>query len=221
MLVMPANNCKAVVHFLAGRYPDLVGHLYTPSGFRGPYFWLSYAVDPETYAPWVKGEAWDPAPFEELLPKLERADIPPRWVIVPDRPGSRDDTLRMWDEWEPRLRRYGWPLALAIQDGMTPQDAANVGADVLFVGGTTDWKRDQLRHLHLWRRVCERIHVGRINGPRWLWLCAEQQVESCDGTGWFRGDPVQTAGLMEFLARYAAGERARSHGPLFAMDGAA
>jgi hypothetical protein len=215
-MVMPANSGKAVVHYWAGRYRGLVGHLYTPSGFRGPFEWLPYVIDPETFAPWINGTAWEPAPFIALLERLARLDQAPRWVIVPDSPGNRDGTLRMWDAWRDRVAAYGWPLALAIQDGMTPADAADCGPDVLFVGGTTSWKRAQLRHLHEWRRVCHRVHVGRINGPRWLWLCAEQQVESCDGTGWFRGDPVQTQGLADFLAAHARGETQRPHGPLFA-----
>ena len=35
------------------------------------------------------------------------------------------------------------------------------------------------------------MHVGRVNTERRLWQCARLGAESCDGTGFFRGDPVQ------------------------------
>lgn len=215
MLVMPANSGKAIVHYWGGRYPGLVGHLYSPEGWRGPFEWLPYALDNGAFSAFRHGRAWDREAFLELTRRAAAADVAPRWVLAPDVVGDRDATLRLWDTWRSTLSREGWPIALALQDGMTPTDASNCGADVLFIGGSTPWKRRQLRDLTPWRLVCERIHVGRINGARWLWLCAEQQVESCDGTGWFRGDPVQLAGLADFLARYAAGERRRAHGPLF------
>jgi hypothetical protein len=215
-MVMPSNSGKAVVHYWAGAYPGLLGHLYSPEGFRGPFPWLPYALDNGKYGAWANDRAWSARAFLAHCDRAQRSGQPPRWVVVPDAVGDRDATLRLWDQWAPLLAdTYGWPLALAVQDGMTPADVRACGPDVVFVGGTTDWKRAQLRDLGPWRRACHRIHVGRINTGRWLWLCAEQQAESCDGTGWFRGDPKQTADLATFLTLYAGGQRVRSHGPLF------
>src|SRR5208283_317973 len=99
---------------------------------------------------------------------------------------------------------YGFTPAFAVQDGMTPRDVP-LGAGVVFVGGSTKWKRQTLE---VWCGGFPRVHVARINTERWLWRCYALGAESCDGTGWFRGDPVQFRGLLDYLALRAGG-----HGP--------
>jgi hypothetical protein len=86
---------------------------------------------------------------------------------------------------------------------MTPQDVPS-DADVIFVGGSTDWKR---RTMSMWCEVFDRVHVGRINTERWLWECDEAGAESCDGTGWFRGRQAQLDGLLSYLSRSRQGQR--------------
>ena len=97
----------------------------------------------------------------------------------------------------PVIRSYGWPAAFAVQDGMTSGDVP-AEADVVFVGGSTAWKR---RTMHEWCDHFPRVHVGRVNTGRWLWECDEAGAESCDGTGWFRGDKAQTNSLLSYLRR--------------------
>jgi hypothetical protein len=202
MRVMPANNSKAIVHYWAGTYPGMLGHLYSPGGFRGPYDWLPFGLDNGAFPAWTKGEAWDEAAYRGLLERVAKAHHTPLWVLVPDVVADRDATLRSWERWAPELRGYGWPLAFAVQDGMTVGDVPD--ADVIFVGGSTVWKR---RTMETWCKSFKRVHVGRINTEKWLWRCVEVGAESCDGTGWFRGDPDQLAGLEAFLKAYAAGVR--------------
>lgn len=201
MIVMPSNNGKAIVHMWAGRYPGLLGHLYSPEGFRGPFPWLPYALDNGKFPVWSKGKEWDADGFLRLCDRAASSGQAPRWVAVPDVVADRERTLHEWGLWAPRLRAYGWPLTFVVQDGMRVEDVP-ADADVVFVGGTTKWKR---RTVPMWCRAFERVHVGRINTERWLWYCLHHGAESCDGTGWLRGDPVQLAGLERFLSRHAAG----------------
>ena len=198
---MPANSNKLMVGYLAGKYPGKVGHLYGPGGFRGPYEFLPFGLDNGRFAAWAHKKDWDESEFLGLLDRVVDTRVKPLWVVVPDVVTDRDGTLRQWDAWAPRLGRYGWPLAMAVQDGMTPDDVPQ-DADVVFVGGSTEWKRATL---HDWTDAFDRVHVGRINSPRWLWVCDRAGVESCDGTGWFRGDRVQLAGLVQYFARKAEG----------------
>ena len=203
MMVMVTNNSSGRVHYLAGRYESarLLGHLYSPDGWRRPYPWLPYALDNGAYGAWVNGRPFDEAAFMGLCDRAAASEQPPLWVVVPDAVGDRDTTLRQWDSWAPRLTRaYGWTLALAVQDGMTAADVP-AEAGVVFVGGTTQWKR---RTIHEWC-AGRRAHVGRINTERWLWYCWRAGAESCDGTGWFRGCVAQLAGLENYLARAADG----------------
>lgn len=204
MRVMPSNNSKSIVHYWAGRYPGALGHLYGPGGFRGPYPWLPFALDNGAFGAFTAGTPWESSVWTDLMDRAAACGASPLWALVPDVVGDRDGTLRAWERWSPVARGYGWPLAFAVQDGMTKGDVPD-DADVLFVGGSTRWKR---RTMHQWARDFPRVHIGRINTEKWLWRCVEIGAESCDGTGWFRGNKVQIAGLESFLADYAAGVRA-------------
>ena len=204
MMVMPSNNCKAEVHYWQGAYGGL-GHLYAPGGQRGPYPHLPYALDNGAYGAFKNDRPFDWEAFDALITWAEAKDTQPLWIVVPDVVGSADETLAMWCERAAPLRqRTGWNLALACQDGMTPESVASleVAPDVLFIGGSTPWKWESLAG---WCAFHPRVHVGRVNSPMRLAQCLDLGVESVDGTGWFRGDPKQTGGLHDFLKRQAAG----------------
>lgn len=116
-------------------------------------------------------------------------------MIVPDAVGDKEKTLEMWHKHSPALRAMGVPLAFAAQDGMTPEDVP-ADAAIVFIGGTTSWK---WRNLRSWTATFPRVHVGRVNTYRLLWMAHKAGAESCDGTGWFRGDKKQLAGLLRYL----------------------
>lgn len=201
---MPTNCTGKKVQALATEYPDRLAHLMGVGGWRKPF--LPYALDNGAFVAWKNEERWMQREFVGLLDQAQKhvnaGGQSPKWVVVPDVVGNRDGTLWAWDSWVPRLQRwYGWPLAMAVQDGMTPGDVPKE-ADVVFVGGTTTWKR---RTFQMWCNAFPRVHIGRINTYKWLWACAEAGAESCDGTGWFRGDKRQLAGLHQFLAESSKG----------------
>jgi hypothetical protein len=200
VMVMPANNSSSEVHYWAGVYAGLIGHLYSPSDTRR-YAWLPFALDNGAFPAFTHGRPFDDEAFCAHLHRY--APLGPRWVVVPDVVGSRDDTLRSWDRWYPECAASGVPLAMAVQDGMTEADVPSEAA-VIFIGGTTAWKR---RTMAQWCAQFSRVHVGRINTNKWLWRCVEIGAESCDGTGWFRGDAEQLDGLRTFLREYVSGER--------------
>jgi hypothetical protein len=214
MIVMPANNTGIVVGWLCGRFPNRVGHLYSPGAFSRAYHFVPFALDNGRFPCWSSGREWDEAAYIGLLDRVADCGHRPRWILVPDVVGDRDGTLREWDKWCSRLQSYRWPLAFAAQDGMTADDVPGE-AEVVFVGGSTEWKR---RTLHEWCESFPRVHVGRINTWKWLWECREAGVESCDGTGWMRGDQQQLAGLISFLERDSAGQGNPRGGQLFGDD---
>jgi len=202
MIIMVTNNTGFMAGLLAGQYPGRIGHLYSPGGFKYPYDGIPYALDNGRYAATTKGHDWDENAFLGMLSRVMRqCNEEPRWVVVPDAVGSRDRTLREWDKWAPRLQKDGWALAMAVQDDMKPEDVPGE-AEVVFVGGTTLWKR---RTIHMWCEEFSRVHVGRINTEKWLWACHRVGAESTDGTGWFRGSARQLNGLKRYLERTDAG----------------
>lgn len=191
---------------MAGKYPGRVGWLLGPGGWRAPKEWLPYAIDNGRFIATTQGKEWSEAAFLKML-EAATDTFSPLWVVVPDVVGDRDGTLREWDKWAPRMAQYGFPLAMAVQDGMAARDVPSE-ASVVFVGGTTEWKR---RTLWRWCDEFERVHIGRINTEKWLWVCHEAGAESCDGTGWFRGDAKQLAGLYRYLDRASSGQGQSDH----------
>jgi hypothetical protein len=178
---MLSNNTKGAVHWMAGRFPELVGHLYSPKAQRGPYKWLPYALDNGAFGAFKSGSEWDESVWIELLEWAKLSGQAPLWALVPDVVGDRIRTLRKWGIYAPIARRYGWPLAFAVQDGMTESDVPR-DADVVFVGGSTEWKWSTVG---TWARF-PWCHVGRVNEYRRLVQCEELGVKSVDGTGWLR-----------------------------------
>lgn len=192
MVVMLANNTGIEVGYLAGKFPGAIGHLFSPGAQRGPYPFCEYALDNGIYA---KGDNWDAELWIQMLKWAKLSGQLPVWNLVPDAVGDRDTTLRKWEQYSPIAKQYGWPLAFAVQDGMTERDVPS-DASVVFVGGSTDWKWSTYRD---WCAAFPRVHVGRVNTYRRLYDCHDAGAESTDGTGFTRGDQRQKRGLVAFL----------------------
>lgn len=134
-----------------------------------------------------------------LLDWASEADIMPMWALVPDVVGDPIATLDEWEKWKGELKSRGFTLAFAAQDGHTPSSVPK-DAEVVFIGGTTEWKRSMIE---TFCTFCPRVHVGRVNTYKWLKHCSDCGAESTDGTGWFRGNKEQLAGLEKFLREQA------------------
>lgn len=208
MLVMPANNTGLRVGILVGRHPGLIGHLYSPGGQTGPFAEVPYALDNGAFGAFTRKGPFDVGAWHDLLDWAATTGQAPRWCLVPDVVGDRHETLRAWDRHAATAAAHGWPLAFAAQDGMTFADVPRE-AEVVFLGGSTEWKRQAIVP---WCQRFRRVHVGRINTYKWLWFCADAGAESCDGTGWTRGDIKQWRGLETWL-REASGKSLRELQP--------
>jgi hypothetical protein len=202
MIVMPANSTGWLWHALA-RETGRLGHLYSPRGQCGPWPWFPYALDNGVYACWDKKTGrfndakWEvvEAKWHRLIVWAQAANQKPMWAVVPDVPGDAERTIERWLKFAPSMP---FPRALAVQDGMAPADVKSMGGpfpDVIAVGGTDDWKWSTVA---LWARHFPRVHVLRCNAPAKLYDLEALGIESCDGTGWNRGDRKQTAGVEEW-----------------------
>lgn len=198
MIVFPSNNRGFVAGWLAGTFPGRIAHLYSIGGLSTLYPQVSFALDNGRFPAWSTGAKWDEYAYIGMLDRVAEMGGKPAWVLCPDVVTKADETCKEFDKWAPRLQRYGWPLAFAVQDGMEP-DHVPEEAKFVFLGGSTEWKRKTMRD---W---CDafpgKVHVGRINTGKWLWECHEAGAISCDGTGWFRGDQAQLAQLVSYLER--------------------
>ena len=200
MIVMPANVTSPEVRRMAAEYPGMIGNLYSP----GPGWWQKpigeYALDNGRF---TQGEEWRAYWLFDLYSRAGRHTHPPMWVLVPDVVSNWPATLKEWDKWAPVIAELGWPLAVAVQDGSSVADVKAMGADVVFVGGSTRFKYETLAK---WCAAFPRVHVGRVNTPREGWRCFKAGAESIDGTGWMRTDR-QRAGLWLLLESMRSGIR--------------
>lgn len=208
MIVMPANASGWFFHSLA-RETGRLGHLYSPRAQRGPWPWFPYALDNGAFSCWNPAEnTFDDAKWEtteaawlELLFWAQAAPIKPRWAIVPDVPGNGEATLKRWKKYASRVQEANIPLAIAVQDGINCFDVWELDPipEVVCVGGTTEWKWSSVK---LWANDFDRVHLLRCNAPDKLDYLQDLGVESCDGTGWNRGDRKQTSGLEEWARKH-------------------
>jgi hypothetical protein len=203
MLVLISNHASLKAGYLSGKYPGVLGHLFSPGSQRGPWSFMPYALDNGKFPCWSNGKSWSEEKFIKLLNWAKLSGQKPMWALVPDEVANPDETIRLWHEWAPLVKSYGWSLAFAAQDGHTPNDIPN-DADVVFVGGTTTWKH---KNIKIFCNHFKRVHVGRINGLEPLRRCHSLGAESCDGTGWFRGDKNQLRGLEVYLEEATNGRR--------------
>lgn len=195
---------------ISEKYRHRVGNLFSPGGFWAASN-LQFALDNYVFAAFRKNEKWDPSRFVAHLDKVQNSGKTPSWVVCPDVVGDSGKSLELWAEWASRLRaEYGWPIAFAVQDGQevctVPKDA-----DVIFVGGSTDWKRATIEQ---WCSNFPRVHVARINTYRWLWHCHKCGAESIDGTGWYWRNKPEHGHLLDYLA-ITEGDQAQELGALF------
>jgi hypothetical protein len=204
MIVMVSNNSSGLVHYLAGKHPDRIGWLMGPSSWKKPRPWLPYAVDNDAFISWTNQQPWDPEAWRKMLGTVNAAQIKPRWVLVPDVVADRKATIESWKRYAPEAAETKCPLAFAVQDGMTPDDVPP-GAQVIFIGGSTEWKWNSLT---TWSTNFKRVHVGRVNTARRLNWAEAAGVESVDGSGWFRAteDGKQASDLTKWLAGFLRDE---------------
>lgn len=193
MIVMPSNNTGFECGRLFGMFPDRLAHLHSVESPREPAPNSPWALDNGVFGAWQRGAEWSEEPFYRYLDKYSAWR--PLWAVVPDAVGDRELKLAKWDEHSHAVAAFGVPLAIAVQDGMTPNDVPE-NADVVFVGGSTSWK---WRTLRTWTGAFHRVHVGRVNSRRLLEMAENCGAESCDGTGWFR-DPTRTKELELYLS---------------------
>ena len=152
---------------------------------------------------WSKGKPWNKYLYLEFLEWTKNVPYKPVWAIVPDVVANAEKTFRWWNVWSHIVKfDYGMTTALAVQDGMTPDHVwkLQVQPDVIFIGGTTEWKWATLR---MWTKHFPRVHVGRVNTEQLLWKAHKAGAESTDGSGWYHRKQFDQ--LVRYLTQTSLG----------------
>jgi hypothetical protein len=146
---------------------------------------MGYALDNGAWTAFQQETTFDEEAFTRMVYDYgDAADF----IVVPDIVAGGGKSLSFSRKWLPRLRNIA-PLLLAVQDGMTPQIVAplldHYTISGIFVGGSTEWKLDQMP---LWgefaqgrTRKCH-LHIARVNTRRRIRQCHFAGADSFDGT---------------------------------------
>lgn len=182
---MPANSSNAIVHYWSGKYEGQkkIGWLVSPPIEKTKLRpWIPFALDNGAFPAWQKKLPFPEAPWLKMINHVKLTRMTPLWALVPDVVANRDETLKSWYRYRSVIDEAGWVKAFAVQDGMTTSDVPE-GAEVIFVGGTDEWKWKTVSY---WCSHHQHIHVGRVNSLHRIEMCHRLGVKSVDGSGWFR-----------------------------------
>jgi hypothetical protein len=118
------------------------------------------------------------------------------------------DALATWERSRhmlPRIRALGYRAALVAQDGIEDTDIPWDAFDVLFVGGTTEWKLSEqaIGVMAEAKRRGKWVHAGRVNSLRRLRLMQHAGADSADGTFVAFGPDVNIPRMQEWLRALA------------------
>lgn len=105
-------------------------------------------------------------------------------ATAPDKVGDAEETLRRSLPVLPRLRAIGYKAALVAQDGLENLDIPWDAFDVLFIGGSTEWKLSpaaagliaEAKRREKW------VHMGRVNSLKRFTYASLAGCDSVDGT---------------------------------------
>lgn len=98
--------------------------------------------------------------------------------------GFADETLERSAPVLPLIRAVGLRAALVAQDGLQDLVVPWGTFDVLFLGGSTEWKLSDAAHAltDLAHEHGKWVHMGRVNTMKRIFLAASWGIDSVDGT---------------------------------------
>lgn len=123
------------------------------------------------------------------------------FAVAPDIVGDAWRSRMRSQPWLQPIRDLGYPVAYVIQDGAELHPIPWSEFDVLFIGGTTDWKlgpavRDLVRQAKAREK---RVHMGRVNSLRRLRYADAIGCDTADGTYITYGPDVLLPRLLSWL----------------------
>ena len=211
MRIYLSNHSSPELHYLAGKFGK-IGWLLTPEGFKvcKPRHWVPMAFDNGAWSAYQNGTEFDEQAWINMVENIAKEKINPEWVLIPDKVGDKVGTLAMFFKYRMYVSKHDWPVAFAVQDFMVPQDVPD-SVDAIFVGGTDSFK---YKSLPMWRQAFpdKILHVGRVNSLEKLVVCEKNEVDSVDGTYWFRFKKADV--WCEELEYFFTGEH-KKQGELF------
>lgn len=159
------------------------GHLLTPS--TGAHARLAvghWACDNDCF------NEFNPRSYLRMLDEV-RGVSGCLFVACPDVLGDWHGTLELFRTWQPIVSSHKLPVAIVLQDGLTPATVPWGLIHAVFIGGTTEFKLSSLvASVSGYARAYGKwVHMGRVNSRRRFNYAWSIGCQSIDGSSfsWF------------------------------------
>lgn len=164
----------------AGPLP--IGIVNTPNVAYRPELLEAYRWWAADNGCFSQGAAFRMETFLEWLDRQPRSGC--LFVVAPDVPMDAQATLERFWTASTAIRRLGFPVALAAQNGLEDRGVPWPLLDALFIGGDTEWKLGSAAAAIAWqaRQNGKWVHMGRVNSRRRLARALAMGCDSADGT---------------------------------------
>lgn len=174
-----------------------IGMLSTPNEGRTPDEGVTWAADNGCFSKnYVGDHLW----LSWLQRHAGRAGSC-LFATAPDLVGDAAGTLARSAPFLPLIRDLGYPAALVAQDGLEHLTVPWDDFDVLFIGGSTEWKLSKAAAdlVGEAKRRGKWVHMGRVNSHR-RWSYAEHiGCDSVDGTFLAFGPDINLSRLRNWI----------------------
>lgn len=176
MIYLSGTRAVPLADLASGR----IGLLQTPANRYTLEDVAVWAMDNGCYTDTYPGDAAYLALLEQYAAHADRC----LFAAAPDTVGDALATLATSRPMLPRIRALGYPAALVAQDGMELLDLPWPDLDVLFLGGSTEWKMGPgcIALIRQAKALGKAVHVGRVNSRRRYDHFIELGCDSADGT---------------------------------------
>lgn len=144
---------------------------------------------------------------EDLFRWLETVPVG-LFFPAPDVVGNAQLTLERSLSLLPKIRAMGWPAAYVAQDGIEETEVPWDEFDVLFLGGSTDFKLGPVAQEYTRQAKLKdkRVHMGRVNSYKRLKLANDWGCDTADGTFLAFGPTVNLPRLLAWFQRLKESE---------------
>lgn len=191
----PPSTPEIQAHIRSGRF----GAIMTPAaGNRFDPAYQKFCVDNSVFGGKYPGDKKFLTYLERFQPYAHNC----LFVTAPDSVGNHWETVNLSWHMLPRIREMGFPAGFVAQDYMEYSASADLleAFDVLFIGGTTDWKEGpEARNLAaVAGGYGKKVHMGRVNSEKRFRYAASIGCDSVDGTYLTYGPNVNLPNVLKW-----------------------
>lgn len=194
MTIYMANPVKAALPSMQARE---LGFIDTPAQGNLRPKGVIWCADNGCFGKgWPGYEAW-----VAWLKKNSHAAGDCLFATAPDVVGEAELTLARSEPWLPVIRELGYPAALVAQDGVEKMKLDWDSFDVLFLGGSTEWKLspEAAELVAEAKRHGKKVHMGRVNSRKRYRYAKSIGCDSVDGTFLVFGPEVNLPKLLSWV----------------------